>query len=42
MARIALGGLMHESNTFALARTDLAAFESGGLETGDGIFQQLG
>src|SRR3954447_17563620 len=42
MARIALGGLMHESNTFAASRTDVAAFESGGLETGDGIFGRWG
>ena len=27
MKRIALGGLMHESNTFAPARTDLAALQ---------------
>jgi microcystin degradation protein MlrC len=37
MLRIAVGGLMHESNTFAATRTDLAAFEAGGLETGDAI-----
>ncbi|SIN99800.1 Microcystin degradation protein MlrC, contains DUF1485 domain [Singulisphaera sp. GP187] len=42
MARIAIGGLMHESNSFATGRTDLAAFQSGGLETGDGIFQRWG
>lgn len=42
MARIAVGGLMHESNTFAKGRTDVAAFESGGLETGAGIFQRWG
>jgi microcystin degradation protein MlrC len=42
MARIAVGGLMHESNTFAGTRTDVAAFESGGLETGPGIFQRWG
>ena len=36
MVRIAVGGLMHESNTFAAARTDLAAFDAGGLETGPG------
>src|SRR4051812_35826871 len=42
MARIAVGGLMHESNTFAKSRTDVAAFESGGLETGPGIFQRWG
>src|SRR5437016_1555367 len=42
MVRIALGGLMHESNTFASARTDVAAFEAGGLETGVGIFERWG
>ncbi len=40
--RIAIGGLMHESNTFAESRTDLAAFETGGLETGDGIARRWG
>src|SRR5437764_1245249 len=42
MVRIALGGLMHESNTFAPARTDVAAFEAGGLESGEGIFARWG
>jgi microcystin degradation protein MlrC len=42
MLRIAIGGLMHESNTFAPAPTDLGAFESGGLETGDGIVSRWG
>src|SRR3954447_4241554 len=42
MARIALGGLMHESNTFAPTRTDVAAFESGGLETGAANFERWG
>jgi microcystin degradation protein MlrC len=42
MVRIAVGGLMHESNTFASARTDLSAFESGGLETGEGIATRWG
>src|SRR4051794_17315530 len=42
MVRIALGGLMHESNTFAALRTDLAAFESGGLVTGAAIFERYG
>jgi microcystin degradation protein MlrC len=42
MVRIALGGLMHESNTFATSRTDAAAFESGGLETGQGIVDRWG
>jgi microcystin degradation protein MlrC len=42
MSRIAIGGLMHESNTFAAARTDLAAFEAGGMETGAGIARRWG
>lgn len=40
--RVAIGGLMHESNTFAGSKTDRAAFESGGLETGDGIARRWG
>jgi microcystin degradation protein MlrC len=40
--RIAIGGLMHESNTFARSPTDLAAFEAGGLETGQGIEARWG
>jgi microcystin degradation protein MlrC len=40
--RIAIGGLMHESNTFAPGRTDVPAFEAGGLETGEGIFERWG
>ena len=42
MVRIALGGLMHESNTFSASRTDVAAFETDGLETGAGIFERWG
>jgi microcystin degradation protein MlrC len=42
MVRIAIGGLMHESNTFAAGRTDVAAFAAGGLETGDGIYARWG
>src|SRR6516165_8116488 len=42
MVRIALGGLMHESNTFSPGRTDVAAFEAGGLETGPGIYARWG
>src|ERR1700741_2948964 len=30
MARIAIGGLQHETNTFAPSRADYAAFEAGG------------
>ncbi len=37
MVRIAVGGLMHESNTFAASRTDVAEFVAGGLETGPSI-----
>jgi microcystin degradation protein MlrC len=42
VVRIAIGGLMHESNTFAGVETDQAAFTIGGLETGDGIFARWG
>lgn len=42
MVRIAVGGLMHESNTFAASPTGLAAFVTGGLETGDGIAARWG
>jgi microcystin degradation protein MlrC len=42
MPRIAIGGLMHESNTFAAARTEVAAFEAGGLEAGPGIYARWG
>jgi microcystin degradation protein MlrC len=42
MVRIAVGGLMHESNTFAEGRTDLAAFAAGGMETGLGIARRWG
>jgi microcystin degradation protein MlrC len=42
MIRIAVGGLMHESNTFAASRTDVAAFKAGGLETGPGIERRWG
>ena len=30
MARIAIGGMQHETNTFAPAKADYAAFEAGG------------
>src|SRR6516165_3936772 len=33
---------MHESNSFAASRTDVAAFEAGGLETGSAIFERWG
>jgi microcystin degradation protein MlrC len=42
MVRIAIGGLMHESNTFAGSSTDLAAFEAGGIEIGEGIARRWG
>lgn len=42
MIRIAVGGLMHESNTFAASRTDVASFEAGGLERGEGIAGRWG
>lgn len=42
MTRIAIGGLMHESNTFAPGRTTLDDFVSGGLETGGGIARRWG
>lgn len=42
MVRIAVGGWMHESNTFAATPTGLSAFESGGLETGAGIAARWG
>jgi microcystin degradation protein MlrC len=42
MARIAIGGLMHESNTFAEGRTGLAEFAAGGVETGPGILARWG
>src|SRR5690348_6539416 len=40
--RIAVGGLMHESNTFAPGRTGVEAFASGGMETGEGIVGRWG
>ena len=42
MTRIAIGGLMHESNTFAEGRTTRDDFLSGGLEVGEGIFSRWG
>ncbi|MBI4551680.1 MAG: M81 family metallopeptidase [Candidatus Latescibacteria bacterium] len=40
--RIAIGGMMHESNTFSRTPTDRAAFESGSLTTGDRILPVWG
>ncbi|WZO96278.1 M81 family metallopeptidase [Isosphaeraceae bacterium EP7] len=42
MIRIAVGGLMHESNTFSATPTGLGGFESGGLEVGPGIRDRWG
>jgi len=45
MARIAVGGFQHETNTFAPTKADFAAFESGGgwppLSFGDDIVSRL-
>ena len=45
MARIAVGGFQHETNTFAPTKADYAAFESGGgwppLCFGDEIASRL-
>jgi microcystin degradation protein MlrC len=42
MARIAIGGLQHETNTFAPSKADYAAFEAGGgwpgVQYGDPLF----
>ena len=37
MATIAIGGILHESNTFSNVPTDRAAFESGYLIFGNDI-----
>ena len=42
MVRIAIGGLVHESNTFAPSRADLASFVAGSLETGPGLVARWG
>ncbi|MBC8230533.1 M81 family metallopeptidase [bacterium] len=42
METIAIGGIMHESNTFSSVRTDRAAFESGNLVVGDEILNVWG
>lgn len=42
MKRIAICGLMHESNTFAEGRTGLDAFVQGGLDTGEAIRTRWG
>lgn len=38
--KLAIGGIMHESNTFCSMPTDRAAFEAGGLSFGDEIRQK--
>jgi microcystin degradation protein MlrC len=38
MPIIAIGGIMHESNTFSPVPTDLSAFEAGTLAVGDEVF----
>ena len=42
MARIAIGGFQHETNTFAPSRADYAAFEAGGgwpgVQYGEPVF----
>src|SRR5438128_2497085 len=40
--RIAVGGIMHESNTFLPLRTDRAAFEAGSLTRGERIISTWG
>ena len=42
MPRVAIGGLMHESNTFAEGWTTREDFVSGGLETGAAILDRWG
>ena len=42
METIAIGGIMHESNTFSAVPTDQAAFESGNLVVGDSIVDVWG
>jgi microcystin degradation protein MlrC len=45
MARIAVGGMQHETNTFAPSRADYAAFEDGGgwpgVQVGDSLFEAV-
>lgn len=46
MARIAIGGFQHETNTFAPSKADYAAFEAGGgwpgVQHGEAIFDAVG
>jgi microcystin degradation protein MlrC len=45
LARIAIGGMQHETNTFAPTRADYAAFEAGGgwpgAQYGDSLFEAV-
>ena len=45
MARIAIGGMQHETNTFAPSKADYAAFEAGGgwpsVQYGDSLFDAV-
>ena len=45
MARIAVGGMQHETNTFAPARADYRAFAEGGewpaIQHGDALFEAI-
>ena len=45
MARIAVGGFQHETNTFAPSRADYAAFEAGGgwpgVKYGEALFEAV-
>ena len=38
--RIAIGGIIHESNTFCAMPTDRQAFETGGIKSGNEIFDE--
>ena len=46
MARIAIGGFQHETNTFAPSKADYSAFEAGGgwpgVQYGDVLFDAVG
>ncbi|MGA1272367.1 MAG: M81 family metallopeptidase, partial [Burkholderiaceae bacterium] len=45
MARIAIGGMQHETNTFAPTKASYRAFEQGGgwpgVQRGDSMFEAL-
>ena len=44
MARIAIGGMQHETNTFAPSKADYPAFEAGGgwpgVQFGDSLLEE--